>query len=136
MSTRLKEKQEKILQILNALAEESARGTPIIVEGKKDAEALRSLGVEGNVITAKTGGKSFLDVVSEIEQTEAAEAVLLLDFDRRGKQGTQRLKQNLEHAKIKPNTTFWRALSALLGKEVQCIESITAYIETLHKKAG
>ena len=134
MSTHLKEKQEKILQILNALAEESAKGTPIIVEGKKDAEALRSLGVEGNVITAKTGGKSFLDVVSEIEQTGAAEAVLLLDFDRRGKQGTQRLKQNLEHAKIKPNMTFWRALSALLGKEVQCIESLIAYMETLQDK--
>ncbi|HEX9863075.1 MAG TPA: toprim domain-containing protein [Candidatus Bathyarchaeia archaeon] len=134
MSTHHKEKQEKILQILDALVEESARGTPIIVEGKKDAEALRSLGVEGNVITAKTGGKSFLDVVSEIEQTEAAEAVLLLDFDRRGKQGTQRLKQSLEHAKIKPNMTFWRELSALLGKEVQCIESLIAYMETLQDK--
>lgn len=134
MSTHLKEKQEKILQILNALAEESGKGTPIIVEGKKDAEALRSFGVEGNVITAKTGGKSFLDVVSEIEQTEAAEAVLLLDFDRRGKQGTQRLKQSLEHAKIKPNMTFWRELSALLGKEVQCIESLIAYMETLQDK--
>ena len=134
MSTHLKEKQEKILQILNALAEESGKGTPIIVEGKKDAEALRSFGVEGNVITAKTGGKSFLDVVSEIEQTEAAEAVLLLDFDRRGKQGTQRLKQSLEHAKIKPNMTFWRGLSALLGKEVQCIESLIAYMETLQDK--
>ena len=134
MSTHLKEKQEKILQILNALAEESGKGTPIIVEGKKDAETLRSFGVEGNVITAKTGGKSFLDVVSEIEQTEAAEAVLLLDFDRRGKQGTQRLKQSLEHAKIKPNMTFWRELSALLGKEVQCIESLIAYMETLQDK--
>jgi 5S rRNA maturation endonuclease (ribonuclease M5) len=134
LSTHLKEKQEKILQILNALAEESARGKPIIVEGKKDTEALRSLGVEGEVITAKTGGKSFLDVVSEIEQTEAAEAVLLLDFDRRGKQGTQRLKQSLEHAKIKPNMAFWRELSALLGKEVQCIESLIAYMETLQDK--
>jgi len=136
LSTRLKEKQEKILQILNALAEESAKGTPVIVEGKKDAEALRSLGVEGTVITAKTGGKSLLDVISEIEQLGVAETVLLLDFDRRGKQGTQRLKQNLEHAKIKPNLTFWRALAALLGKEVQCIESLTAYLGTLRAKTG
>ena len=134
MSTHLKEKQEKILQIINALVEESGKGTPIIVEGKKDAEALRILGVEGKVITAKTGGKSFLEVVSEIEQMGVAEVVLLLDFDRRGKQGTQQLKQCLEHAKIKPNTIFWRALSALLGKEVQCIESITAYMETLQDK--
>jgi 2,5-diamino-6-(ribosylamino)-4(3H)-pyrimidinone 5'-phosphate reductase len=134
LSTHLKEKQEKILQIINALVEESAKGTPIIVEGKKDVEALRTFGVEGTVVTAKTGGKSFLDAVSEIEQTGTAEVILLLDFDRRGKQGTKLLKQHLEHAKIKPNITFWRALSALLGKEIQCIESLTAYMETLQDK--
>jgi len=136
LSTHLKEKEEKILQILTALAEESAKETPIIVEGKKDVEALRAFGVEGIVVTAKTGGKSFLDAISEIEQTDAAEAILLLDFDRRGKQGTKLLKQHLEHAKIKPNITFWRDLSALLGKEIQCIESLTAYMETLRTKTG
>jgi 5S rRNA maturation endonuclease (ribonuclease M5) len=136
LSTRLKEKEEKILQIIEALVEESAKGTPIIVEGKKDVEALRVFGVEGTVVTAKTGGKSFLNVVSEIEQIGAAEVVLFLDFDRRGKEGTKLLKQNLERAKIKPNVTFWRKLSALLGKEVQCIESLTAYLENLRAKIG
>ncbi|MCW4045300.1 MAG: toprim domain-containing protein [Candidatus Bathyarchaeota archaeon] len=134
MSTHLEEKRERILEIINALAEESAKGTPIVVEGRKDAETLRKLGVAGTVITAKTGGKTFLDTVSEIEQTEAAEVILLLDFDRRGKQGTKLLKQHLEHAKIKPNTTFWRSLSAWLGKEIQCIEDITTYMVTLQDK--
>jgi 2,5-diamino-6-(ribosylamino)-4(3H)-pyrimidinone 5'-phosphate reductase len=106
LSTRLKEKEEKIIQIINALVEESAKGTPIVVEGKKDVEALRGFGVEGTVVTAKTGGKSFLDAISEIEQTEATQVILLLDFDRRGKQGTKLLKQNLERAKIKPNMKF------------------------------
>ena len=136
MSTRLKEKEEKILQILNAIAEESAKGTPILVEGKKDVEALRALGVEGAVLTVKTGGKSFLDVVSEIEQMGASEVILLLDFDRRGKEGTKRLKQYLERAKIKPNVKFWHALSALVGKEIQCVESLTAYLNTLRTKIG
>jgi 5S rRNA maturation endonuclease (ribonuclease M5) len=132
--TRLKEKEEKILQILSALVEESAKGTSIVVEGKKDVEVLRAFGVEGTILTAKTGGKSFLDVVSEIEQTGAAEVVLFLDFDRRGKEGTERLKQSLERAKIKPNVKFWRELSALVGKEIQCVESLTAYLRTLHTK--
>ena len=136
MSTRLKEKEEKILQILNALAEESAKGTPIIVEGKKDVEALRVLGVEGTLMSVKTGGKSFLAVVSEIEQMGASEVILFLDFDRRGKEGTKRLKQNLERAKIKPNVKFWRELSALVGKEIQCVESLTAYLGTLRMKIG
>ena len=134
MSTRLKEKEEKVLQILDALVEESAKGTLIVVEGKKDVETLRAFGVEGTVISVKTGGKSFLDVISEIEQTGAVEVVLFLDFDRRGKEGTKLLKQNLERAKIKPNVKFWHKLSALLGKEIQCVESLTAYMETLKSR--
>jgi 2,5-diamino-6-(ribosylamino)-4(3H)-pyrimidinone 5'-phosphate reductase len=134
LSTRLKEKEEKILQILAALAEASAKGKPIVVEGKKDVDALRALGVTGTVLTVKTGGKSFLDAVSEIEQIGMSEVILFLDFDRRGKEGTKRLKQSLERAKIKPNTKFWRELSALVGKEIQCIESLTAYMRTLHAK--
>jgi 5S rRNA maturation endonuclease (ribonuclease M5) len=134
LSTRLKEKEEKILQILEALAKESAKGTPIIVEGKKDVEALRVLGVEGTLMSVKTGGKSFLDAVSEIERMGTSEVILFLDFDRRGKEGTKRLKQNLERAKIKPNVKFWRVLSALVGKEIQCVESLTAYLRNLHMK--
>jgi len=136
LSTRLKEKEEKILQILNALVEESAKGTPIVVEGKKDVDTLRAFGVEGTVVTAKTGGKTFLDVISEIEQSGAMEVVLFLDFDRRGKEGTRLLKQNLERAKIKPNIKFWREFSALLGKEIQCVESLTAYMGNLRAKIG
>jgi 2,5-diamino-6-(ribosylamino)-4(3H)-pyrimidinone 5'-phosphate reductase len=136
LSARLKEKEERILQILDALAEESAKGTPIVVEGKKDVETLHAFGVKGNIVTAKTGGKSFLGVISEIEQAGAVEVVLFLDFDRRGREGTNLLKQNLERAKIKPNVKFWRALSALVRKDVQCIESLTAYIETLRNKVG
>jgi 5S rRNA maturation endonuclease (ribonuclease M5) len=134
LSTRLKEKEEKILQVLEALAEESAKGKPIVVEGKKDVEALRALGVAGSVVKVKTGGKSFLDAVSEIEKMGVPEVILFLDFDRRGKEGTKRLKHSLERAKIKPNVKFWRALSALVGKEIQCIESLTAYLDTLRAK--
>jgi len=104
------------------------------VEGKKDVDALRALGVAGTVLTVKTGGKSFLDAVCEIEKMGATEVILFLDFDRRGKEGTKHLKKSLERAKIKPNTKLWRELSALVRKEIQCIESLTAYLHTLHKK--
>lgn len=134
MSTRLKEKEEKILRVLECLTEESAKGTPIIVEGKKDIETLRALAVEGKIISAKTGGKSLLDVISEVEKSGAREVILLLDFDRRGKEWTKRLKQNLEKAKIKPNLTFWIKLSGLVGREVKDIEGLVTYMETLKRR--
>jgi 5S rRNA maturation endonuclease (ribonuclease M5) len=134
LSTRLRDKQEKIQQILDALAEESAKGTLIVVEGKKDVEALRSFGVTGPVLSVKTGGKSFTEALHQIEKTGASEVILLLDFDRRGKEGTYRLKQDLERAKAKPNLKFWRELSALLGREIQCVEGLNSYLETLQRK--
>ena len=134
MSTHLKAKEEKILQILECLAEESARGIPIIVEGKKDIETLQMLNVEGTIIAAKTGGKTILDTVSEIEKTRKKEAILMLDFDRRGKELTKRLAQYLEKTEIKANLMFWLNLSGIIGKEVKDVEGLASYMETLKSK--
>ncbi|MEM2118027.1 MAG: toprim domain-containing protein [Candidatus Bathyarchaeia archaeon] len=134
MSTRLKEKEEKILQILSCLAEESAKGTPIVVEGKKDIEALRNMGIQGKILSAKTGGKTLLDVVSEIEKCGAREVILLFDFDRRGEEWTKRLTQTLERARIKVNIEYRHALLSLIGRDIKDVESLTAYMETLKSK--
>jgi 2,5-diamino-6-(ribosylamino)-4(3H)-pyrimidinone 5'-phosphate reductase len=136
LSTRLKEKEEKIQLIIAKLTEESVKGKPIIVEGKKDAQALRILGVNGAILTVKTGGKSFLEATAEIENLGAREVILLLDFDRRGKEGTKRLQESLERAKIKINILYWRELRALVGREMQCIESLTSYLNTLQEKTN
>ena len=136
MSTRLKEKIERIQQILKELVEDSAKQIPIVVEGRKDVNALRYLGVEGPVLTVKTGGKSFARALQEIEEIGATEIILLLDFDRRGKQGIAYLKEELERKKIRVNLNFWRIFSALTRREIQCIESLTSYLETLEQKNG
>lgn len=136
MSTRLKEREEKIQHVLEWLIEESSKGTPIIVEGKKDVETLRQLGVRGEIITAKTGGKSQLDVISEVEEFGVKEVIMLLDFDRRGREWTEMLRQRLERAKTKPNLTFWNELLKLAGKEVKDVESLAAYMQTLKRKLG
>jgi 2,5-diamino-6-(ribosylamino)-4(3H)-pyrimidinone 5'-phosphate reductase len=134
LSTHLKEKEEKILQILEQLTEETQKGTPIIVEGKKDIEALKALNVEGKIISAKTGGKSLLDTISELEKTQTQKVILLLDFDRRGKELTKNLKKHLERMRIEVNLKFWRELLGLLGKELKDVEGLATYIETLKKK--
>jgi 2,5-diamino-6-(ribosylamino)-4(3H)-pyrimidinone 5'-phosphate reductase len=136
LSTRLKEKEEKLLKILNSLAEESKNGIPIIVEGKNDVKTLRKLGISGIIITVKTKGKSFFDVVSEIHEIGALKVILLLDFDKRGKEGTKYLQESLEHTKIKYNLIFWQKLIALTSKEIQYIESLDAYLFNLHKRTN
>jgi 5S rRNA maturation endonuclease (ribonuclease M5) len=131
---RLKEKQEKIQEVIAKLLDASAKGKPVVVEGKKDEEALQLLGMHGRILKVKTGGKSFLEAMSEIENLGVREVILLLDFDRRGKEGTLRLKQGLERAKIKVNTRLWQDLHALTGREIHCIESLPSYLSTLQEK--
>jgi 5S rRNA maturation endonuclease (ribonuclease M5) len=134
LSTHVKEKIEKIEEILIQLIEESAKGKPIIVEGKKDAQALQELGVNGVIVTVKTGGKSFLEATVEIEALGACEVILFLDFDRRGREGTKRLQESLEREKIKVNVKFWSELRGLVGHEIQCIESLTVYLRNVHER--
>jgi 5S rRNA maturation endonuclease (ribonuclease M5) len=136
LSTHQKDRLERIQQIIAKLIEEAAKGKPVVVEGKKDAHALAELGVCGTVLTLKTGGKSFLDATAQIEKSGGREVVLLLDFDRRGIEGTKRLQQNLERLKIKANVKCWIELKALVSRDVHCIEGLPNYLLTIQNKVS
>jgi len=136
LSDKLKNRNEKILQLLNELASENAKCVPVVVEGQKDVDALRQLGVSGTIVSSKTSGKSFLDILTEIETLNVRRIILLLDFDRRGVEWTHRLKQHLEKTKITPNLNFWNELYGLVGHDVKDIEGLPAYLETLKKRIG
>jgi 5S rRNA maturation endonuclease (ribonuclease M5) len=106
------------------------------VEGQKDINTLHKLGVNGDIILAKSSGKSFLDILSEVEEKEKHEVILLMDFDRRGKEWTSRLAQRLEKMRINPNLHFWKQFLSLVGHDVKDIEGLATYLETLRKKLG
>jgi len=136
MSASLERRLEKIQRLLDNLIVQLSIGTPMLVEGKKDAEALKKLEVSGDIICAKTSGKTFLDVLREVEERGKDEIILLMDFDRRGRQLTRHLTDDLERMKIKPNLVFWRRLSSLVGRDVKDIEGLSTYIQTLKNRIG
>jgi 2,5-diamino-6-(ribosylamino)-4(3H)-pyrimidinone 5'-phosphate reductase len=131
LSTKTERRLELINKLLERLEKQSEKGIPIVVEGKNDVIALNKLGISGDMILAKTSGKSFLDVLSEIEQKGKREVILLFDFDRRGKEWTKRLASCLEELKIIPNLLFWRKLLGLVGRDVKDIEGLASFCETL-----
>jgi 5S rRNA maturation endonuclease (ribonuclease M5) len=136
VSAHLEGKLEKIEQILECLKQESIRGVPIVVEGDKDLQTLRHLSVQGSILCAKTGGKSRLDLLSQIEESHAKEVILLFDFDRRGKEWTETVRESLEKVRLKPDLTFWNQLRCLVSRDVKDIEGLDAYLKTLKKKTG
>ena len=136
MSTKTEKKLEKFVKILERLKKQAEKGTLIVVEGKNDLDALNRLGITGDLVLAKTSGKSFLDVLSEIETREKREVILLFDFDRRGKEWTRRLASCLEGVRITPNIVFWRILFGLVGRDVKDVEGLATYFETLNNKCS
>lgn len=135
MPTALERRAELLAELLQKLAAEAAKGVPVVVEGQKDVSALRQLNITGKIVSSKTSGKSFLDILAEIENLRVREVILLLDFDRRGVEWTHRLKQHLEKTRISPNLAFWNELYGLVGRDLKDIEGLPAYLETLANKA-
>ena len=124
------------MRVLKNLAEKMSQGALVIVEGRRDIESLKRLGATGKILAAKASGKSILDVLRYVETQKVREAILLMDFDRRGREWTMRLAKNLEAMKVKPNLTFWKQLLSLTGKDVKDVEGLARYIETLSEKIG
>jgi 5S rRNA maturation endonuclease (ribonuclease M5) len=56
---------------------------PSCVEGKRDLETLRRLGIEGEVVTVNRG-KGLYEVARELDRYD--DVVLLMDWDQRGEQ--------------------------------------------------
>jgi 5S rRNA maturation endonuclease (ribonuclease M5) len=136
MLIQLCDRTAKIVQIMEKLFEESKNGIPVIVEGKKRCRQPQTSCVEGKIVTVKTGGKNFSGVISEIELLGVHCVVLLLDFDRRGKEGTNRIVTQLERSHIKVNIWFWKTLASLASRDIQYIESLSNYLETLKNKTN
>ncbi len=136
MATKSEKRLEKILKLMERLITESSKGTPLVVEGRNDANALRRLGIEGDIILAKSSGKSFLDVLSEVEKRGNREVILLMDFDRHGRIWTNRLTRRLEEMRINPNLLFWKMLLRLVGHDVKDIEGLATFLQTLKQKVG
>ena len=136
MSESLKRRYEKISRLLERLVAESAKGAPIIVEGQNDVDALRELNVEGEAIAVRNCGMVFPDVVSQVESWGKREVILLMDFDKYGRDWTKRLAESLERSRIKPNLVFWNNLLGLVGRDVKDVEGLASYVETLRRKCG
>ncbi len=133
MLSSLERRIDEIQRLLTYLIDEAANGIPILVEGLNDKLCLEEIGVKGKFLFAKTSGKSILDVLKEVE-TCNKEVILLLDFDKRGREMTYRLIENLQSYHIKANIIFWKNISSIVGREVKDIEGLSTYIQTLKRK--
>ncbi len=121
------ERAERLREIIEHLHDINER-IPIIVEGKKDASALRSLGLIGDVITLHNG-KNLYDFCDDIAR-RFHRVILLLDWDKKGEDLNRILSHHLE-GHWEEFSSFRELLKMLCQKEIKDIEGIPKLLKRL-----
>lgn len=118
------ERLRAVIEYLNEINEH----IPIIVEGKRDASALKKLGISGEIIKLHNG-KNLYDFCDDISQ-KFPQVILLLDWDQTGddlyKTITNYLKGQFEEF-----SSFRELLRILCQKDINDIEGIPKLLKRL-----
>ncbi|GEM_PF-1303675 len=83
---------ERVLELLEELREDALH-SPVLVEGRRDELALRSLGVEAEFIWV-SNHTPWYELCEEISRSHRR-VIMMLDADRAGKAMSRRLKHHL-----------------------------------------
>ena len=133
MNASLRRKFEDIEKTLKHIVSSSREGIPIIVEGRRDKEALRRLKIPGIVICLKSSGNGFYDFTANLANKR--EVIVLTDFDKEGTRLAAKLIDELTHMKVKVNVAIWKKLKAISRPEVRAIEELAGLVENLREES-
>lgn len=101
------------------------REVPVVVEGERDVEALRKLGLEGRIEPLNQGMSIF--VFCETLAREFDRVVLLTDWDEKGRELHDRLMQDMQANGVKPDDEFWKRLMKMSSKNISSVEELYAF---------
>ena len=116
-----RKRQEDLADLFAGLSKD---GAPILVEGKRDREALTRGGIDGDRITM-LHGKSRLDI--EEQFAECKEVILLLDYDAEGLKLLDEFKGIFSRAGTRVNTWYWSKIREIFNGHIDCIENLRGY---------
>ncbi len=97
----------------------------VVVEGKRDENALKSLGFSGRVCQFHSfkGLTKFVDSMPQYKHL-----IILLDSDRKGRYLTRRIISQLEH-RMTIDLSFKRKLVTITKGKVRNVEDLSAYVD-------
>jgi 5S rRNA maturation endonuclease (ribonuclease M5) len=123
------ERAERLREIFAALFEIN-RLFPVIVEGKKDAVALKKLGLEGEIIILHSG-KNLYDFCEDIID-RFSRVVILLDWDTKGEILYKSICKNLR-GHWEEFSAFRDVIKILCQKDIKDVEGIPRLLLRLEK---
>jgi len=94
----------------------------VIVEGKRDSEALKRIGVSGKILEFHRfrGLSKFVDSVSD------SNLIILMDGDRKGRYLTAKIVEQLER-RTRIDLSFKRKLVSITKGKIRFIEELSYY---------
>jgi 5S rRNA maturation endonuclease (ribonuclease M5) len=117
---------EALVLYIKKLNNESKNGSLVVVEGKRDVRALRSMGFVGKILML-CHNNNFDRFISEAGKYH--KIILLLDLDREGRSLTKKAAILLEGKKHVIDLYFRRNLSSITCGRVKQIEELSKYAE-------
>jgi 5S rRNA maturation endonuclease (ribonuclease M5) len=121
------ERATRLREVLETLYEANKK-VPVIVEGRKDADALRRLGLMGEIITLHSGNNlyEFCEDIMERFQN----VIILMDWDTKGEGLNKTLHQHLKGL-WEEFSAFREILKILCQKDIKDIEGIPKLLKKL-----
>jgi 5S rRNA maturation endonuclease (ribonuclease M5) len=116
------------------LNEESERGSVVVVEGRRDAEALTRIGFTGNLAVFHNfkGIANFLDNHDD----DRKKIILLLDMDRTGKHITSRLVSQMQSRRHSVDLFYKKTLARITNGKVRHVEDLAIFAPHLSGMTG
>lgn len=116
---------DRLEKLIQRVAHESELGGLIVVEGTRDRESLRKMGVTGMILCLQSSRKNILGFVEALDARR--KVIVLTDFDREGVSLAKRLTRNLSYHRIHANLVLWRELRGLTRSDVRSIEELPKF---------
>lgn len=120
-------------ELIAALLDASFQGAAVIVEGRRDLQALRALGLPGPVIMASR--RPALDLAEDAAR-RYPQIILLTDWDRKGDEMCRTIERHLRSAGSRPDGEIRSRLKKLVKKEIKDVESLSRYAERMREQYG
>ncbi len=99
--------------------------TAILVEGRKDAAALRKLGVGGPIIQLHSGGHL------QSRLSRYVEIIILLDYDPEGRSLSRKAEAAIRPMGIRPNLEYSKRIQKACMGELSHVEGLHTYLHNL-----
>jgi len=115
---------EEVEDVLSSIRELDGDSC-ILVEGLRDREALRALGVVGKVSCLQRGSGS---ISERLERIDAKKIIVLTDFDPKGRHLAKLAHRLLAARGRKVDLTTWCMLKSYVGRDVRDVEGLAAYV--------